>query len=65
MFAGAGTSAFAGLRTWHTYLAALADVLEKYEKDLASVMRKRIERDLLPEAAHSYMESTDMPVGEK
>jgi len=65
LFAGAGTSAFAGLRTWHTYLAALADVLEKYEKDLASVMRKRIERDLLPEAAHSYMESTDMPVGEK
>src|ERR1700730_883647 len=65
LFAGAGTSAYAGLRTWQVYLAALADVLEKYEKDLASVMRKRIDRNLLPEAAHLYMESTDMPVGEK
>lgn len=65
LFAGAGTSAFAGLRTWQEYLEALANVLEKYEADLATVMRKRIARGLLLEAAHSYFESTDMPVGEK
>lgn len=65
LFAGAGTSAFAGLRTWKDYLAALADVLAKYEADLAAVMRKRVSRGQLLEAAHSYLESTDMPVGEK
>ena len=65
LFAGAGTSAFAGLRTWQPYLYALAEVLKKYEPDLAAVMIKRIKRGQLLEAAHSYMESTDMPVGEK
>ncbi len=65
LFAGAGTSAFAGLRTWQAYLFALSDVLLKYESDLAAVMIKRIKRGQLLEAAHSYLESTDMPVGVK
>jgi hypothetical protein len=65
LFAGAGVSAFAGLRTWVEYLTSLADVLSEYEPDLATVMRKRIKRNLLPEAAHSYFESTDMPIGVK
>src|SRR5271166_1972863 len=65
LFAGAGVSAFAGLRTWREYLLALADVLAKYEDDLAAVMKKRIDRNMFLEAAHSYMESTDMPIGEK
>jgi len=65
LFAGAGISAFAGLRTWGEYLTALAASLERYEPDLAVVMRKRIARGLFLEAAHLYIESTDMPSGEK
>jgi hypothetical protein len=65
LFAGAGVSAFAGLRTWGDYLISLANALAKYEPELALVMTKKIERNLLPEAAHFYFAATDMPIGEK
>lgn len=65
LFAGAGTSARAGMKTWYGYLDYLADVTAKYEDLTAQLIRKRVKDDLLLEAAHLYKTCPYIPIGEK
>jgi hypothetical protein len=65
LFAGAGTSARAGLPTWAGYLEWLADIACAYEPLIGELMKKRISNNLLLEAAHFYKSCTDIPVGER
>lgn len=63
-FAGAGVGARAGLPTWHRYLEGLAVAAERYDPELATVMRSRIASNRLPEAAE-FFKLADMPDGVK
>jgi hypothetical protein len=65
LFAGAGVSARAGLPVWHTYLRHLAKVAEHYEPLVAKLIQKRIENNLLLQAADAYMGCVEIPAGER
>jgi hypothetical protein len=65
LFAGAGVSARAGLPVWHKYLEYLASVADNYEPLVASLIRKRIESNLLIQAADAYMSCVEIPLGER
>lgn len=65
LFAGAGVSARAGLPIWHTYLKHLAKVADKYEPLVGQLIRKRIDSNLLLQAADAYTGCVEIPEGER
>jgi len=65
LFAGAGVGKKAGLPAWPEYLEHLACVAERYEKETAVLIRKRVSTGRYVEAAELYKECPEIPEGEK
>lgn len=63
LFAGAGTGKRAGLPDWHEYVSGLADAVEAYDADVASLMRKRLAARLYLNAVDLYQTCPLMPAG--
>lgn len=65
LFAGAGVGKKAGLPSWSEYLEHLARVAERYEKETAVLIRKRVRTRRYLEAAQLYKDCPEIPNGEK
>jgi hypothetical protein len=64
LFAGAGVSARAGLPVWHGYLQHLAKIADAYEPLVGRLIRKRVDSNLLIQAADAYTGCIEIPAGE-
>ena len=65
LFAGAGCSAKVGIPVWADYLKHLALTAERYEPEVAALMRKRIDSEKFLAAAFLFKHELQAPEGDK
>ncbi len=63
LFAGAGVGVRAGLLSWPQFMEHLAVVAEKYEPEIATLIRNRVRANRYAEAGHMFKQC-QMPEGE-
>lgn len=65
LFAGAGVAKRAGYPAWDEYINHLCNIAGMYEKDMETLMRKRLKAGFYLEAAELYKTAIEIPEGVK